>query len=178
MLLYIVLYLQVLQYLFIFSTFLYLLYSQFSLYFLVLSSFCIFRVYFSSIFWVLLFLLNSQFLPISLYIFRFSISFISSGFTIFSIFSSFLHFLYFCAFHVLYFEFPLPLSICFLFRKCFVYLFVLRSQQMFLIPVMLEVLWFLWWGIHQNGWTFYNLISLKLQYILHIQMIIKSQYKV
>ena len=134
MLLYIVLYLQVLQYLFIFSTFLYLLYSQFSLYFLVLSSFCIFRVYFSSIFWVLLFLLNSQFLPISLYIFRFSISFISSGFTIFSIFSSFLHFLYFCAFHMFYIlNFPYlflyvfclenVLSTCLYYgaNKCFLY---------------------------------------------------------
>ena len=47
--------------------------------------------------------LNSQFfLPISLFIFRFSISFIFSGFTIFSIFSSFLYFLYFYGFHAFY----------------------------------------------------------------------------
>ena len=29
-----------------------------------------------------------------------------------------------------------------------------------------------------NEWIFYDFISLKLQYILHIQLIIKSQYKV
>ena len=94
---------------FIFPSFLYLLYSQFSLHFLVLSSFCIFRVYSSSILRGFLSFLNSQLLPytyIFLYVFRFSISSIFSGFTIFSTFSSFLYFLYSYAFYMFYISNP------------------------------------------------------------------------
>ena len=120
-----------------FSSFLYLLYSQFSLYFLVLSivySRFAFILYYEAF----CFFLILSFLPTPLYIFRFSISFIFSGFTKFSILSSFLYFLYFYAFHVLFFEFSQPLPIGFLSRKCFIYQFVLRNRQMFLIPVMLK----------------------------------------
>ena len=88
----------------------YLYCSQFSLYFLVLSSFCIFRVYISSILSGLLFFRNSQYLPISLNVFRFSMSFILSGFSKLSIFSSFLHYLFFHVF--------------FLSRKCLIYRFL------------------------------------------------------
>ena len=95
LLLYIVLYLQVLQCLF--HIFNFSISSLFSLYVLVLSCFCIFRVYLTSILCV--FFHNSQFFTYIFVYFGFSISFIFSGFIIFSIFSSFLKFLYFYAFH-------------------------------------------------------------------------------
>ena len=105
-----------------------------------------------------------SFLPISLYIFGLSISFIFWGFTLifyilkFSIFSLLLRFSY-----VLYFELPVPA--------------ITEPTTVFLIPVMLKD-WWLWWGNQKMGEYFYDLISLKLKYILYIQMIIKSQWKV
>ena len=75
-------------------------------------------MYFQGLYYeVFYFFLILSFLPISLHILRFSISFIFLGVTIFSIFSSFLYFLYFYAFHVLYFELPLPFTKSFLSRK-------------------------------------------------------------
>ena len=85
---------------FIFSTFLYLLYSQFSLYVLVLSCFCIFRVYLSSKLWWVFFFIILSFLLISLYISGFLYPSYFQVFIIFSIFSSFLKFLYFYAFQM------------------------------------------------------------------------------
>ena len=64
----------------------YLLYSQFCLYFRFSVAFAI--SWFTFLLFYEVYLIFS-FLPISLYIFRFSISFIFSGFTIFSTLSSF-----------------------------------------------------------------------------------------
>ena len=109
---------QVLQYLLpIFKFSISSLFSVFSifsgfvllLYFPGLPFVCIMRFFIS---------FNSQFFTYIFVYFQVSISFIFSGFTTFFIFSRFLYFLYFYALHVLYFEFPLPLLIGFLSRKC------------------------------------------------------------
>ena len=76
----------------------YIFFILFSLYFQVLSSFCIFRVYFSSVLYRFYFFLIVNFLSISLNIFRFLYFSHFEVFTTFSIFSSFLHFLNFSCF--------------------------------------------------------------------------------
>ena len=134
------------------------------------SSFSIFRVYFSSILRSFLFFLNSHFfLPIFLYIFSFlylSYFLYSQVFCILFTFMLFIYFIFWIS----------PTSS---YRKCFIYQSVLWSWQIcFLIPVILKDWWFLWWDIHQNGWIFYDLIYWKQQFILCIQIIIESQYKV
>ena len=89
---------------------------------------------------VSLFFLNSQFFTYILYIFRFSISFIFSGFNIFSISSRFFFVSFvLCFLYVLHFEFPQPLPMDFMSRKCFIYRFVLSSWPM---SVMLKDWWF------------------------------------
>ena len=146
---------------------LYLLYSQFSLFFQFFSSFCIFRVYFSSILWIFSFFLNSRFFTVILGYFQFFYIFhIFRFYYIFYILEFSRGSLLLCFSYVLYFEFPLPAPIGFLSRKCFMWQFLLPSWRMFLIPVMVKDWWFLWLGIHQNEWLFYDLIPLKLQYIL------------
>ena len=101
-----------------------LLYSQFSLYFQDLPSFCIFRLYCSSILWSFLFFLNSQFFT---YIFvYFQVSYIFHIIRFYHLFYI-LYFLYFYAFHMFYISLLLPIG--FLPRKCFIYPFVLQNQQ-------------------------------------------------
>ena len=53
-------------------------------------------------------------------------------------FSIFFFFLLLSFSYVLYFKFPAPLAKSFWSRKCFIYWFVLQSQQMFFISVMLK----------------------------------------
>ena len=144
-----------------FSSFLYLLYSQFSLYFLALSSFCIFRVYLSPIFSSILYF--QFFTYIFVYFRAFHIFHILRLYSIFYILKFSIFSLLLCFSYVLYFELLVPA--------------ITEATTVYLIPVMLKD-WWLWWGNQKMGEYFYDLISLKLKYILYIQMIIKSQWKV
>ena len=118
-----------------------------------MSSFCIFRVYISSILSGLLFCLNSQYFT---YIFE-----------CFPVFHVFHIFRFFWTFYLKFFILSFLLCFFFCLENTLSTDFCLEPSNVFLIPTMLKDWWF-WWDIHRNGQIFYDLASLKLQSVVKI----------